>query len=109
MLFGAHQIFYPLTQDTELAGASGVLFKELAQAIINHRTSLKIGSSKDVVMAVLENSNDRQQGVARQAGERLIEDLKHIVQLRDKTLDELLQLHQKPLPRSLILYFMWVS
>ncbi len=106
MLFGAHQIFYPLTQDTELAGASGVLFKELVQAIINHRTSLKIGSSKDVVMAVLENSNDRQQGVARQAGERLIEDLKHIVQLRDKTLDELLQLHQKPLPRSLILFFM---
>jgi hypothetical protein len=106
MLFGAHQIFYPLTQDTELAGASGVLFKELAQAIINHRTSLKSGSSKDVVMAVLENSNDRQQGVARQAGERLIEDLKHIVQLPDKTLDELLQLHQKPLPRSLILFFM---
>lgn len=102
MLIGAHQIFYPLTQDTELAGASGVLFKELAQAIINHRVSLKSGSPKDIVMEVLE----KQQGATRQASERLLEDLKQIVQFPDKTLDELLHLHQKPLPKSLILFFM---
>lgn len=106
MILGAHTIFYPYTQNVELAGASAVLFKELAQAIISNRSNLKSGSPIDVVMAVLESSNQKQQGAARQAGERLIEDLKRIVQFPDKTIDELFNWHQKPLPRALILFFM---
>lgn len=106
MLLGAHALFYPQGALAEQYGASSVLFGNLAKALVRHREADGPGSPKDVVMGVLHASNAGLRGVARQASERLMEDLKRIVQFPDKTLDELLDTHQKPLPRSLVLFFL---
>jgi hypothetical protein len=106
MLLGAHALFYSSDMSSEQHGASSVLFRNLAESLVRGREGAGSISPKDTIMGVLEDSNTSLQGQAKQAGERLMEDLKRIVQFPDKTLDELLEIHQKPLPRSLIIFFM---
>jgi len=106
MLLGAHALFYSSDMSSEQHGASSILFRNLAESLVREREGAGKISPKDTIMGVLEDSNIGLQGQAKQAGERLIEDLKRIVQFPDKTLDDLLENHQKPLPRSLIIFFM---
>ncbi|CAM5247789.1 hypothetical protein [Stutzerimonas stutzeri] len=106
MLIGAHALFYSPARLAEQYGASGALYRDLAKALVQCRSDSGTGSPKDIVMRELEAFNATWQGVARDGIERLIDDLKRIVQFPDKTLDELLEIHQKPLPRTLVLFFL---
>lgn len=106
MLLGAHALFYSPGGLLEHYGASGAQYGELAKALVQYRAVSGAGSPKDIVMRELEASNATLQGAAKHGIERLMDDLKRIVQFPDKTLDELLEIHQKPLPRTLVLFFM---
>ena len=106
MLLSAHSLFYNPDTSAEQHGASSALFGNLIESLVRAREGTISISPKDTIMGVLEESNIGLEGQAKQASERLMEDLKRIVQFPDKTLDELLEIHQKPLPRSLILFFM---
>ncbi len=106
MLLGAHALFYSPAGLADHYGASGALYGDLAKALVQHREAGGSGSPKDIVMRELEASNATLQGAAKSGVERLMDDLKRIVQFPDKTLDELLEIHQKPLPRTLVLFFM---
>ena len=106
MLAGTYEIFFSKNVNTDQHGASSVLFASITNSLIQFRKSSEIGTPKDVIMEIIEGSNFSLEGKAKLASERLIEDLKGIVQFPDKTITELLETHQKPLPRSLILFFM---
>lgn len=106
MLLGAHSLFYPSGMPSEQQGSISRLFGNFTESLIHAREATGNISPKDIVLGALENSNAVLQDSARQAGDRLMEDLKRIVQFPDKTLEELMELHHKPLSRSLIIFFM---
>jgi len=106
MLLGAHSLFYPSGKHSEQHGSISQLFGNFTESLIHAREATGNISPKDIVLGALEDSNAGLQGGARQAGDRLMEDLKRIVQFPDKTLNELMELHHKPLSRSLVLFFM---
>ncbi|MFC2993407.1 hypothetical protein [Halomonas tibetensis] len=106
MLLSSHAMFYSPDMAVEQHGASGALFRNISESLVRWREVSGNSSPKDIIMGVLETSNAGLEGKAKQAGERLMGDLRCIVQFPEKTLDELLKVHQKPLPRSLIIFFM---
>lgn len=106
MLLGAHTLFYVPELEDEQTRASSTLFGKIAGALLRARSQTGLGSPRDVVMAVLEEANANMQGQNKVKSERLIEDLKRVVQLPDKTLDELIETHQGPLSRALILFYL---
>ena len=106
MLLGAHELFYAPGSEDERLRVSSTLFGRIAGALVSARQRIGSGSPRDVVVAVLEEANANMQGQNKLKSERLIEDLKRTVQLPDKTLDELIEIHQGPLSRVLILFFM---
>lgn len=104
MLLGAHNLFYPSDMLSDRRDSSSVLYGGFTESLIRARKGADSISPKDIVMEALEDSNADLQGPARMAGDRLLEDLKRIVQFPDKTLEELMEAYNKPLPRSLIIF-----
>lgn len=91
-------------QPSEQLVTSGAMFWKLAGDLIGFRKKGMYGSAVDVVLASLEQSSKDLQGHARDASNRLTDDLKTAASFAEKTLTELLELHQKPLPRALLLF-----
>jgi hypothetical protein len=105
LLLGAHALFYSSQSEDESLRASSTLFGNIAGSLLHARDHIGLGSSKDVVMAVLEEVNSNTKGQNKVKSERLIQDLKRVIQFPNKTLEELVEIHQGPLSRALILFF----
>ena len=110
------------TQGNELGkdcGLSAKIYWNLVEGIVQSHANREGGTTLDVVLGQLEKARDNLDEEMRQVKarnnldeemrqgfEKLAGDLKGISRLGDHTITELFERHTKPLPRSLLIFFL---
>jgi hypothetical protein len=107
-----HSLLTPLAGWFQLADSiedqsnAATLFWRIVNCLIDAQERGDLLSHCDVVLAALEAAKVEMDDASKVGADNLIEELKNVVGLGDFTLTELLERHAKPLPRSLILFFL---
>lgn len=87
--------------------ASVRLFWGLVDKLAENNLASNKSQPLDIALAYLESQSDQHENDrVRQAGAKLIKDLRGLVGFSDETVTEVLEQHSKPFARALILFFL---
>ena len=87
-------------------GQSAQIYWNLVESMVQARTNQEVSTPLDVVLSELEKIRDNLDEEAKQGFESLVGDLKGINGLGGQTITELFKSHPRPLPRSLLMFFL---
>lgn len=105
-LIAAIADWFDLRKLNEEHGISAILCLRLVDSLVEAREQGPDLTPLDVILAALAEASTDLDAGSREGIDKLIHDLKGVAGLGEHTVTELLERHTKPLPRSLLMFFL---